>query len=143
MSRALSLPLAVLLIGLISPTSGALAADGAQNGARFDSYTRGKTLFFDWQGQPYGAERYLPGRRVIWSFLDGRCVAGTWYSQPGETGPEICFAYEDQGSVQCWRYGIDEGGLHVTIERDGPPLTLTENTTPGQEMVCLGPEVGV
>ncbi len=120
-----------------------MPAARAADGAGFDSYTQGRTLFFTWQGQPYGAEQYLPGRRVIWSFLDGDCIEGHWYPQDGAEGPEICFVYDGRDDAQCWSYAIDETGLRVTIEGDGSPLTLTERREAPQEMVCLGPEVGV
>ena len=77
MSDALRSSSLALLICLLAGGPAAFAADAAQ----FDSYTRGRTIFFDWQGQPYGAERYLPNQRVIWSFLDGRCTYGEWYAQ--------------------------------------------------------------
>jgi len=123
-------------MGLTSP---ALSADAQQ----FKRYTEGRVIFFDWQGAPYGAERYLPGQRVIWSFLDGRCIDGEWYAQDGDTGTEICFIYEDRQTAQCWSYQIDTSGLSVTMDRDGPPLTLTEHHDPQEDMICLGPEVGV
>lgn len=116
-----------------------LAADAQE----FDSYTQGRTIHFDWNGAPYGAERYLPGQRVIWSFLDGRCVEGEWYGQNSANGPEICFIYEGRDVAQCWTYQITGEGLSVSIDRDGPPLTLTERSSPQEEMLCLGPEVGV
>lgn len=126
-----------LALGLSLGFSGAVKAADTE---RFDSYTQGRTIHFDWEGQPYGAERYLPGQRVIWSFLDGRCIEGEWYMQAGD----ICFIYEDRPDAQCWSYQIDGTGLSVTIERDaGPALTLTEQKRPRDEMVCLGPEVGV
>ncbi|WP_239320874.1 hypothetical protein [Epibacterium sp. Ofav1-8] len=130
--------IAVALALGMSLSSGAPLS--AADTERFDSYTQGRTIHFDWQGQPYGAERYLPGQRVIWSFLDGRCIEGEWYMQAGD----ICFVYEDRPDAQCWSYQIDDSGLSVTIERgSGPALTLTEQKRPRDEMVCLGPEVGV
>ena len=37
----------------------------------FERATEGRTLFYANDGQIYGVEEYLPGRRVIWSFDDG------------------------------------------------------------------------
>ncbi|WP_255731209.1 hypothetical protein [Phaeobacter sp. B1627] len=124
---------------LTSIPAPSLAAD-AQD---FRRYTEGRVILFDWQGLAYGAERYLPGQRVIWSFLDGRCIEGEWFAQDGADGTEICFLYENRQTAQCWSFQIDTSGLSVTMDQDGPPLTLTERHGPQEEMVCLGPEVGV
>ena len=41
----------------------------------FEAYTTGKTLTYATRGAstPYGVEEYLPGRRVVWSFVGGEC----------------------------------------------------------------------
>lgn len=106
----------------------------------FESYTTGKTLFFGRSGQAYGAERYLPDRRVIWSFLDGQCRNGTWYPD----GPDVCFVYEDDPSApQCWRFSQGPSGLIAEFQDGTPGQPLYEATDIGEEMVCLGPDVGV
>ncbi len=133
-------PLPLALLGIVALTPIAAPAADAQD---FDTYTRGRTIHFDWQGEPYGVERYLPGQRVIWSFLDGRCVDGEWYAQSGAKGPEICFTYEGRSAAQCWTYQITSDGLTVSIGSEAPGLTLTEQKNPTEEMLCLGPEVGV
>ena len=106
----------------------------------FEAYTTGKTLFFGQNGQAYGAEEYLPGRRVIWSFLDGQCKYGTWFNE----GNDICFVYEDDpGDVQCWRFQKGPRGLVAFFLDDTPGAPLYEAQDLGEEMMCLGPEVGV
>lgn len=135
-------PLLGLCLTLIS--SFAPLALRAADAQAFDRYTQGRTIHFAWEGQAYGVERYLPDRRVIWSFLDGRCVDGDWYPQESATGPQICFIYEGRDAAQCWDYEITGEGLSVSIQRgDGPALRLTEQLGVQEEMFCLGPEVGV
>jgi hypothetical protein len=132
-----SLSRTALVLGLALLSAAPLSANDAEE---FNSYTQGRTIHFSWEGQAYGAERYLPGQRVIWSFLDGRCVTGEWYMQSGD----ICFVYEDRPEPQCWRFDIGDNGLSVSIARDhGSVLTLRERLSVRDEMVCLGPEVGV
>ena len=109
------------------------------DGASFDSYTRGKTLFYGQNGQAYGAEIYLDNRRVRWSFLDGKCKDGTWY----EEGDQICFVYEDNPDPQCWAFTQDNGRLVARFENMPGATELYEALDVGEEMVCLGPEVGV
>ena len=62
-------------------------AAAEMSAAEFDAYTRGKTLYYGNGAEPYGAEIYLPNRRVRWSFLDGECKDGEWFEANGM----ICF----------------------------------------------------
>lgn len=105
----------------------------------FDAYTRGKTLFYGFDGTAYGVERYLEGRRVIWSFLDGDCKAGVWYEEQGQ----ICFLYEDRLDPQCWTFTETPGGLVARFENDPEATELYEAEDIDEEMVCYGPDVGV
>ncbi|MFK7874223.1 MAG: hypothetical protein AB8B71_00370 [Paracoccaceae bacterium] len=106
---------------------------------QFEAYTTGKTLFFGQNGQAYGAEQYLSNRRVRWSFLDGHCKEGLWYSEEGQ----ICFVYEDNPDPQCWTFTQSPGGLLAQFNGDEPATELYEARNTGDEMICLGPEVGV
>ncbi len=105
----------------------------------FDAYTRGKTLYFGFDGEAYGVERYLEGRRVIWSFLDGKCKEGVWYEEAGQ----ICFIYEDRLDPQCWTFRESAGGLIAQFENDPDGTELYEAQENDDDMLCYGPEVGV
>lgn len=105
----------------------------------FDRYTRGKTLYFSADGSRYGAEEYFDQRRVRWSFLDGQCKEGTWYARERD----ICFVYEDNPEPQCWQFFLEPGGLSATFSGDSSDTTLYEVTGADEEMLCLGPEIGV
>jgi len=109
------------------------------SGAEFDAYTRGKTLFYDFGGTTYGVERYLPNRRVVWSFLDGDCKEGIWYEQNGQ----ICFVYEDRPDPQCWVFTRSSQGLIAQFEGNPEATELYEAADVDEDMVCYGPEVGV
>lgn len=109
------------------------------DGDTFDAYTRGKTLFYGQNGQAYGAEIYFDNRRVRWSFLDGECKDGVWY----EEGDQICFVYEDNPDPQCWAFSQDNGRLVARYENLPGSTELYEAVDVGEEMICLGPEVGV
>ncbi len=122
---------------LFAPFS--VAAGEPMNGAAFDSYTRGKTLFYGQNGEAYGAEIYLDNRRVKWSFLDGECKEGVWY----EEGDQICFVYEDNPEPQCWAFSKDNGRLIARFQNLPGATELYEAQDVGEEMVCLGPDVGV
>ncbi|MEL7253749.1 MAG: hypothetical protein AAGL23_06215 [Pseudomonadota bacterium] len=111
----------------------------AMNGQEFDEYTQGKTFYFASDGEPYGAEEYLPNRRVRWTFLDGKCKEGEWY----EEGELICFVYEDQPVPQCWSFEITAGGLTARFENDPAQTELYEVRKSPEPLMCLGPDVGV
>ncbi len=106
----------------------------------FDQYTKGKTLFYGAEGSPYGAERYMSGRRVIWTFLDGNCQEGEWYEN--QTG-QICFVYENNQVPQCWSFQKGPDGLIAQFENNPEATILYEANENGEEMVCHGPKVGV
>lgn len=130
--------LAILAAALSCAPFASLARDLTPS--EFEAYTTGKTLFFGRMGEAYGAERYLPNRRVIWSFLDGQCKEGAWYSE----GNDICFVYEDApDAAQCWRFQRGESGLVALFQDNTPGEPLYEAQDIGEEMVCLGPEIGV
>ncbi|AXI48938.1 hypothetical protein C1J03_16030 [Sulfitobacter sp. SK012] len=114
-------------------------AQSTMSAAEFDAYTQGKTLFYGTRSAPYGAEVYLPNRRVRWSFLDGKCKEGEWYEDAGL----ICFVYEDNPEPQCWSFEEGNGGLIAQFENDPEAIALYEVEDRGEEMLCLGPEIGV
>ncbi len=116
-----------------------LLAQAPMSAESFESYTKGKTLFYGFDGKAYGAERYLDGRRVVWSFLDGNCREGIWYEENGR----ICFVYEDRPDPQCWTFSKGSAGLIARFENDPDATELYEADDTGQEMLCHGPDVGV
>jgi hypothetical protein len=120
---------------LIAPVAHAETMSAAE----FDAYTKGKTLFFGRAGETYGAEIYLENRRVRWSFLDGVCKEGSWYEDAGE----ICFVYEDRSDPQCWSFQKGPRGLIAQFESNPESVDLYEAQDSDDEMICLGPEIGV
>lgn len=115
------------------------AAETPLDAAGFEALTTGRTFVFAESGTPYGAEEYLPGRRVRWSFLDGQCKNGTWWEERGL----ICFAYEDNPGPQCWSF-VDTGtGLSARFEDDPAGTFLYEVARSATPLQCTGPEVGV
>ena len=116
-----------------SPAQSTLSAE------EFDRYTRGKTLFYGRNGTAYGVELYMDNRRVRWSFLDGACKDGEWYEDDGL----ICFVYEDNPDPQCWSFRLGSGGLIAQFENDPETTELYEAQDTDEEMICLGPKVGV
>lgn len=114
-------------------------AQDTLSAAEFDAFTKGKTLFYGTRGAPYGAEVYHDNRRVQWSFLDGECIEGEWYEEAGN----ICFVYENMPDPQCWTFSMGAQGLIARFESNPQSTSLYDAQDVGQELLCLGPKVGV
>lgn len=117
-------------------------------GAEFDAIVTGRTYSYEAEGNPYGTERYLPGRRVIWAFEGAECREGTWEEpQPGL----ICFTYDTDPEPHCWAFTPAPGeGLNAQFlgsgasldVQPGAPFPITASPTK-EPMNCPGPDVGV
>ncbi len=127
-----------LILALCLLPAAALAGD-TMSADEFDAYTRGHTFTYGSMGLPYGAEEYRQGRRVRWSFLDGRCLEGKWYERDGL----ICFVYEDEPEPQCWTFRREGGGLVARFANDPGLGELYEVERSTEPLSCPGPDVGV
>lgn len=126
-----------LLLLLALATTG--TAETIMSPGAFERYTTGTTLYFNRSGAPYGAEQYLDGRRVIWTFLDGECQRGSWY--PADD--QICFLYETEPDAQCWHFLETGTGRSARVVGDDPINDLTVEGQDEKALLCPGPEVGV
>lgn len=121
-----------LLLALASPVA---AETGPLDAAGFEAYTQGRTLSFGSQGaEPYGMERYLSGRRVIWTFLDGQCDNGVWYEQDDS----ICFTYDFDPTPQCWQFFVQDDGLLAIFMNDPGTTVLYEVQDNAGDLICGG-----
>ncbi|MGB7319681.1 MAG: hypothetical protein WBC85_17105 [Planktotalea sp.] len=125
--------LTACVIALAAPLGAA-----PMDASAFEAYTNGRTLYFSEGGAAYGAERYLPNRKVEWSFLDGRCKTGEWYPDNGA----ICFVYEDRPDPQCWHFEKTARGLKATFLGSDQSTELYEAQQTDEPMYCMGPDVG-
>lgn len=135
-------PALLLMLALAQPLALPLAAaepGRPMTAAEFEAATVGRTLYYTSGGAAYGAEQYLPGRKVIWAFLGDDCRRGEWYEADGH----ICFVYEDTPEPQCWTFYPAPEGLTARFQGDpdGLPLVAVEESP--EPMACLGPDVGV
>lgn len=132
------LPHLLLALAIAAPLAAA-EPGRPMSAAEFEAATVGRTLYYNSGGTAYGAEQYLPGRRVIWAFLGDDCRRGEWYEADGF----ICFVYEDEPDPQCWTFFRAAGGLTARFRGDplGLPLVAVEESP--EPMQCLGPNLGV
>ena len=114
-------------------------AQTAMTAAEFEAYATGKTLTYSVTGEVYGAEQYLPGRRVVWAFKDDQCADGVWYEEAGL----ICFTYENMVDPQCWNFYLGDAGLRAEFVGDAAGSELSEVAQSAKPLSCAGPDVGV
>jgi len=117
----------------------AVASDVPLSAEAFEDYVTGKTLSFSNRFGPFGAEDYLDGRRVRWSYLDGECLEGEWYPQ----GAQICFVYDEIPAPQCWSFFLENGRLMARFENRAEATELYETAELDEPLMCLGPRIGV
>lgn len=94
----------LFLIFLASPA----AAEEPMTAEEFEDYVTGRTITFRTASNPsFGVERYLPGRRVMWSTFNGICRYGVWFESKGD----ICFRYDHDPEHKCWTIYDEPGGM--------------------------------
>lgn len=126
----------IAAFSLIFPV--AAVADSPLTAEEFARKVEGKVLTYGLSGEPYGAEEYLPNRRVRWSFLDGKCDEGYWYPEDDA----ICFIYNDTPTPQCWSFFDTGEGLRADFLTDPDDQSLYEVDRGNGPLSCPGPEVG-
>lgn len=124
----------------LAVAAGAAAAETPMTAAEFEAYVTGRTVYYASRGEAaYGAEQYLPDRRVIWTFLDGECAEGFWYEEDGL----ICFVYELDLVPQCWSFWRLDGGITARFENDPAATALYELSQSDEPLICQGSDLGV
>ncbi|WP_151720453.1 hypothetical protein [Gemmobacter serpentinus] len=127
--RALTVLAALILPAILA--TGVQADEAAPlSGDAFDALTRGTVMDHYYEhGGLYGAEEYLPGRRVIWRDGEG-CMRGHWT----ETSPGLlCFRYDGTSATWCWNYvPRADGGLDALLDGEvgENPITLRRGHGP-------------
>lgn len=105
----------------------------------FDRYTAGRTLTFALKnGTVYGAEQYLPNRRVLWSVEGQACLAGRWYGDQDS----ICFLYDGDPDPKCWRFTKTEDGLSGQYMSDPENTQVYEVRRTQEPLTCPAPWLG-
>lgn len=132
--HALILSLVLVLLPVLAG-----AGEAPLTAEEFEARTTGRTLTYAVEGDVYGTEQYLPGRRVIWAYEGAECQRGTWAEREGH----ICFLYENDPEPACWQF-FDEGGrLAARFLGDDADASLKELAQSPEPLGCPGPEVGV
>jgi len=112
-------------------------AETPLTGDAFEDLVEGKTLTFSNGLAPYGVEYYAPNRRVIWSFVGGECVNGEWYEEVRETGPTICFVYENESGPKCWEVFNINGQIRADFV-GATSTTILFEAQESEPLICGG-----
>ncbi|MCF2870056.1 hypothetical protein L0664_03160 [Octadecabacter sp. G9-8] len=123
----------LILIALAGPAF----AETPLDGAAFEALVEGKTLSFSTGAFPYGVEYYGPNRQVVWSFQGGDCVAGEWFEKASDTGPNICFVYDNNPDPQCWQVFDVDGKIRADFANT-PGTTVLYEAVESEPLICSG-----
>ena len=127
---------AALALCLILPAPA--LAETPLTAEEFEAYVTGKTMDYIADGQIFGREVYLPGRKVRWSTAPNECVYGSWYPE----GENICFVYEYDPTPACWTFWLKDGALIALSTSGVAGEELHETEASDQGLPCPGPDVG-
>ena len=109
------------------------AAQDRMTADAFDAYVTGRTITFSTATNPtYGIERYLPGRRVMWSDFGGTCQYGVWFESKGD----ICFRYEHDPEHKCWTIYNEPGGLRGVYTTHPNTTVIFEEPDREDPLLC-------
>ncbi len=113
--------------------AGPAAAQDTMNAAEFDAHVTGRTIsYYSAVNPEYGIERYLPGRRVMWSRFDGVCQYGVWYESKGN----ICFRYDYDPEPKCWAVYDEPGGMRSVFVNRPDGTEIWEYPNRDDPLIC-------
>lgn len=116
-------------------------AQETYSGAEFDARVTGKTIYFERDGRPFGAEQYFDDKRVIWAFENGQCQFGIWFEN---TSGDICFVYDDTPAPICWDFFKEPGnGISARVKGGDPANDLFAVAEDTEPLSCVSPDLGV
>ncbi|WP_108816150.1 hypothetical protein [Loktanella sp. Alg231-35] len=120
-----------LLLALVVATPA--AAQDQMNAEDFEAYVTDRTITFRTELSPeFGVERYLPGRRVMWSTFDGICQYGVWFESKGD----ICFRYEGDPEHKCWAIFDEPGGMRGVFTTRPNTTVIYEVPERDDPLIC-------
>jgi hypothetical protein len=130
----------VVALGIAAFLSSPASAQDVMTPEEFQSLAEGRTLYFTYDGAPYGQEQYFPGRRSLWRYEDGSCGRGVWWGD----GEAICFRYEREPVPQCWRFVERPGGVAAELVEGGvrTGFVVEMSHADGKPLTCPAPYVG-
>ena len=117
----------------------ALAEERRLTADEFEARVTGRTIVYAQEGQIWGREQYLSGRRVIWVFEGQECRPGIWWDEAEDL---VCFSYEEGAAPICWWFYDRDGVLLARAQGDPEGMPLAELDSAQGGMPCAGPWLG-
>lgn len=113
--------------------AGTAHAQDRMDAAAFDAHVTGRTITYRTELSPvFGIERYLPGRRVMWSSEEGICAYGVWFESKGN----ICFRYDHDPEPKCWSVFAESGGMRAVYATRPPFSVIHEMPDRDDPLIC-------
>ncbi|MEM0945753.1 MAG: hypothetical protein AAGI70_17620 [Pseudomonadota bacterium] len=126
------------LLALLLLPALALADEEVVSPEEFRDFAEGHTLYFEQGGETFGSETFEEDGVVRWRYRNGVCVDGAWRAR----GAQICFLYEGQDEVLCWRMFRDsEGLLARLLNGENPGMELRITGRDKRPLLCGAPPV--
>ncbi|MDO6590274.1 MULTISPECIES: hypothetical protein [Rhodobacterales] len=111
----------------------AAQAQSTMDAARFGAHVTGRTITYLYvHDGSTGIERYLSGRRVMWSSTAGICQHGVWYESKGD----ICFRYDHDPEPKCWTVYDEPGGMRGVYTTRAPFTVIREMEDRDDPLIC-------
>jgi len=122
-----------LVSALVFLMATSAAAEERMDAEAFEAYVEDRTITFRTDAVDlFGVERYLPGRRVIWSVFDGTCLYGVWFESKGD----ICFRYEGDPEHKCWAIFDTPQGMRGEFTTRPGTTTIYELADREDPLIC-------
>lgn len=133
-----TLPLALAAALLAAPAS----AERALTPEEFEALTAGRTMHFDREGAPFGAEQFFENGRVVWTFEGSDlCQRGIWFAN---RAGEICFVYGDSPEPQCWAFlERPDGRYAARMAGEDPEQDLVSRRIDDEPIECEDADIGI
>ncbi|WP_394178026.1 hypothetical protein [Yoonia maritima] len=113
--------------------TGAANAQDRMDASTFEAHVEGRTVIYEYIANGnIGIERYLPGRRVMWSSKAGICQYGVWFESKGD----ICFRYDDDPEPKCWTVYDEPGGIRGVYTTRPPFTVIRELPDRDDPLIC-------
>lgn len=129
-----------LILTFVTLAAGAMAAAAAERVSpeEFGRYAEGWTLYFEHDGEEWGAESFRPKGRVRWRYPDGECIEGVWRANE----QDVCFYYGPGSEVLCWALWREKpgGSIFATLLGEGEDAGLQLEITrrDRRPLICNG-----
>ncbi|KAB7615502.1 hypothetical protein F9L33_01690 [Amylibacter sp. SFDW26] len=106
---------------------------------QFEKLSTDKTLYFSFEGKPFGVEQFFKDRRSKWRYEDGTCEDGEWFAD----NDLICFNYDGGLETICWHFLKTDDGYAARAEGAPKNEVLKLESIDTKPLLCSGKGLAV